>query len=229
MARETTMGGSRHSFGETAWTVILRARDQKELGALLERYWKPIYFYVRRKGHDVEDAKDLTQAFFMDFIERDALAKVSKTKGRFRSYLLTCLEHYLCNEYDRRKAKKRAVKPLSLDFDGAESIYVHGAHPSPEAAYRRQWAIDHIERALSALKDEMGPRFSTLREYIIAGQPGALKDVAKQLGITEANVKVIIHRARRRYRDLLRLEVARTVERADEIEDELLELFSALA
>jgi len=228
MARETTMGGSRRGFEQTAWTVVLLARDKKQLGALVERYWKPCYFYIRRKGHDVEDAKDLTQAFFADFLERDALARVTKSKGRFRSFLLACMDHFLSNEYDRRKALKRGTRPLSLDFEGAEGLFAQSREETPERAYLRQWAVGHIERALAALKDEMGARFDTLREYITAGQPGALKDVAEKLGITEGNVKVIIHRARRRYRDLLKAEVARTVETRGEIDDELKELFAAL-
>jgi RNA polymerase sigma-70 factor (ECF subfamily) len=228
MARETTMGGSRRGFEQTAWTVVLLARDKKQLGALVERYWKPCYFYIRRKGHDVEDAKDLTQAFFADFLERDALARVTKSKGRFRSFLLACMDHFLSNEYDRRKALKRGTRPLSLDFEGAEGLFAQSREETPERAYLRQWAIGHIERALAALKEEMGPRFDALREYITAGQPGALKDVAEKLGITEGNVKVIIHRARRRYRDLLKAEVARTVQSRGEIDDELKELFAAL-
>jgi len=228
MARETTMGGSRRGFEQTAWTVILKARDRKELGALVDRYWKPCYFYIRRKGHDVEDAKDMTQAFFTDFIQRDALARVTRSKGKFRSFLLACLDHFLSNEYDRRKALKRAGKPLSLDFEGAEGLFSQSREETPEQAYVRQWAVEHIERALAALKGEMGTRFDALREYITAGQPGTLKAVAEKLGITEGNVKVIIHRARRRYRDLLKAEIARTVESKGEIDDELKDLFSAL-
>jgi len=229
MGRETTMGGGGRSFGQTAWTVILKARDKKELGALVERYWKPCYYYIRRKGHDVEDSKDLTQGFFGDFIERDALARVTKTKGKFRSFLLACLEHYLSNEYDRRKALKRGVKPLSLDFEGAEEMLTRAGEASPEQTYRREWAVGLINRALDALKVEMGPRFDALREYITAGQPGTLKEVADRLGLSESNVKVIIHRSRRRYQDLLKEEVARTVERKGEVDEELQELFAALA
>jgi RNA polymerase sigma factor (sigma-70 family) len=229
MGRETTMGGDGRGFGQTAWTIILKARDRKELGALVELYWKPCYFYVRRKGHDVEDAKDLTQGFFSDFIERDALARVTKSKGKFRSFLLACLEHYLSNEYDRRKALKRGGKLLSLDFDGAEEMLRKSDVVTPEDSYRRQWAVGLVERALAALKAEMGPRFDALREYITAGQPGTLKEVAQKLDLTEANVKVIIHRSRRRYRDLLKEVVARTVERKDEVDDELKELFAALS
>ena len=229
MGRETTMGGKGGAFGQTAWTVILQARDRKELGALVERYWKPCYYYIRRKGHDVEDAKDLTQSFFGDFIERDALARVTKTKGKFRSFLLACLEHYLSNEYDRRKALKRGVKPLSLDFEGAEEMLTRAGEASPEQIYRREWAVGLINQALSALKVEMGPRFDALKEYITAGQPGTLREVAEKLKLSEANVKVIIHRSRRRYRDLLKEEVARTVERKGEVDEELQELFAALA
>jgi RNA polymerase sigma-70 factor (ECF subfamily) len=228
MPRETSMGGDRRAFEPTAWTVILRARDQKEIGALVERYWKPCYFYIRRKGHDVEDAKDLTQAFFSDFIERDALARVTRSKGRFRSFLLACLDHYLSNEYDRRKAQKRGSRPLSLDFEGAENLFSQSPSQTPEHLYRRQWAVERIERSLQALKEEMGPRFDALREYITAGQPGTVKEVAERLKLSESNVKVIIHRSRRRYRELLRAEVARTVELKGEVDDELKELFSSL-
>jgi RNA polymerase sigma factor (sigma-70 family) len=229
MARETTMGGGGRTFGQTAWTVILQARDKKELGLLVERYWKPCYYYIRRKGHDVEDAKDLTQGFFGDFIERDALARVTKTKGKFRNFLLACLEHYLSNEYDRRKALKRGVKPLSLDFEGAEEMLTRAGEASPERTYQREWAVGLINRSLAALKVEMGPRFDALREYITAGQPGTLREVAEKLDLSESNVKVIIHRSRRRYRDLLKEEVARTVERKGEVDEELQELFAALA
>jgi RNA polymerase sigma-70 factor (ECF subfamily) len=100
---------------------------------------------------------------------------------------------------------------------------------TPEDSYRRAWAVGLVERALAALKAEMGARFDALREYIVAGQPGTLKEVAAKLDLTESNVKVIIHRSRRRYRDLLKEEVARTVERKDEVDDELKELFAALS
>jgi RNA polymerase sigma-70 factor (ECF subfamily) len=228
--RETSLGGSRGTFENTRWTVILQARDRKELGAFLEVYWKPCYFYIRRKGHDVEDAKDLAQAFFLDFMERDGLARVTRSKGRFRSYLLACLDHYLSNEYDRRKALKRgAGRVLSLDFDGAEELFGRSAELTPEQAFRRQWAVELIDRAMRALKDELGPRFDALREYIVAGQPGSIREVADRLGLSESNVKVIIHRARRRYRELLKEEVARTVERKGEVDEELSELFAALS
>jgi RNA polymerase sigma-70 factor (ECF subfamily) len=228
--RETSLGGSRGTFENTRWTVILQARDRKELSTFLELYWKPCYFYIRRKGHDVEDAKDLTQSFFLDFMQRDGLARVTRSKGRFRSYLLACLDHSLSNEYDRRKALKRgAGRVRSLDFDGAEELLGRSGDPDPERAFRRQWAVDLIERALVALKADLGPRFDALREYIVAGQPGSIRDLSQRLGLTESNVKVIIHRARRRYRELLKQEVGRTVGGAGEVDEELRELFAALS
>ncbi len=229
MPRETSIGGSRRLIEPTVWTIILKARDEKQMGALIERYWKPCYFFIRRRGHDQEDAKDLAQGFFTDIIERDALASVTKSKGRFRNFLLACLDHYLANEYDRRNAKKRSAKLVSLDFDGAEIQLAETRVDTPERAYRRQWAVAIIERAMGALKKEMGPRFQALRGFIIAGQPGTIKEVAEKLGLTESNVKVIIHRARKRYKELLRHEVSRTVEDSREVDEELAEIFNALS
>jgi len=228
-SRETSIGGSRRAFEPTAWTVVFQARDGRGMSALVERYWKPCYFYIRRRGHDVEDSKDLTQGFFADLLEREALAAVTRSKGRFRSFLRACLDHYLSNEYDRRKARKRGGKVLPLDFAGAETQLAATKAESPDRAYRRQWAVGVLERALEALRGEMGPRFGALREYITAGQPGSLREVADRLGISEGNVKVILHRARRRYRELLRQEVGRTVETPAEVDDELRDLFSALS
>jgi RNA polymerase sigma factor (sigma-70 family) len=228
---ETSLGGGRRDFGQTSWTLVLQARDRKQLGALIERYWKPCYFFIRRKGHGVEDAKDLAQGFFSDFFERDALARVSRTKGKFRTFLLACLEHYLSNEYDRRKALKRGGdrKIGSLDFDGAEEMLARESDLSPERLYRRQWAIGLLERATLSLKRELGERFDALKEYITAGQPPSVREVAQSLGLSESNVKVIVHRARKRYKELLREEVARTVESKSAVDEELAELLAALS
>ena len=228
VSRETSIGGSRRTFAPTVWTLVLRARDRGEFGALVERYWKPCYFYIRRRGHDVEDAKDLTQAFFADLFEREALAAVSRSKGRFRNFLLACLGHFLSDEYDRRRALKRGGKLLSVDFAGAERELAHTAAEAPEKVYRRQWAVGIVNRALGVLKDEMGPRFEALREYLSGGAARGLREVAERLGVSEGNLKVILHRARRRYRELLRDEVARTVQDPREVDEELAVLFAAL-
>ena len=229
MPQETSIGGDRRAFEPTAWTLVLKARDEKELGALVECYWKPCYFYIRRKGHHIEGAKDLTQGFFLYILERDALAHVTKSKGRFRSFLLACLDHYLADERDRRQAKKRAGKTMPLDFAVAETELAFAKAEDPERSYRRKWAIGVMERALGALEREMGERFWALREYITAGQPSGLRELAEKLGLTESNVKVILHRARRRYAELVRAEIAGTVEEEGEVEAELKDLFEALS
>ena len=229
MDQETSIGGNRRAFEPTIWTLVLKARDENQLGALIECYWKPCYFYIRRKGHDVEGAKDLTQGFFAHLVERDALAHVNPSKGRFRSFLLACLDHFLADEHDRRMAKKRGVRPLSLDFDRAESELSVAKGETPEKAYRRKWALETMERALEVLEGEMGERFAALREYITGGPAGSLKDLAARLGTTETNVKIILHRARRSYGEILRVEVARTLEGPGEAEEEIKELFSALS
>lgn len=226
---ETSLGGSRRSFEPTAWTVVLRARDRRETGALVERYWKPCYFYIRRKGHAVEDAKDLTQSFFAEFLERDALAHVTPAKGRFRNFLLTCLEHFLSNEYHRRRARKRGGKAVALDFDSAEVLLEQSRERTPESAYRRQWATSVIDRAAEALHREMGGRFALVRDHLLGSGEGTLRELAARFGISESNAKVALHRARKRFRDLLRREVSGTVENPREADDELRDLLSALA
>jgi RNA polymerase sigma factor (sigma-70 family) len=230
MSRETTLGGGRRDFEQTSWTLVLKARDLKDLGALFERYWKPCYFFIRRKGHDVEDAKDLTQGFFGDLFQRDGLARVTRSKGRFRTYLLACLDHFLSNEYDRRKALKRGGgrKIVSLDVDGAEDLLSREDEADPERAFRREWARGILDRASRELRGELGARFDALKEYITAGQPTAVAEIADKLGLSESNVKVIVHRARKRYRELLQAEVARTVDSRGDVESELSELFKAL-
>ncbi len=226
--KETSLGGSRRTFEPTAWTVVLRARDRKEAGALIKRYWKPCYFFLRRRGIGVEDAKDLTQGFFAEFLERNALARVAPAKGKFRSFLLACLEHFLSNEYHRRRAKKRSAKLVPLDLAGAEEIYAQSREADPEAEFRRQWAFAVVDRAAEALRASMGERFELVRGFLLGGGEARLRDLAIEHGVSESNAKVILHRARKRFRDLLRQEVAETLEDPREAEDELRELLRAL-
>ena len=152
---ETSLGGPRGHLPPTSWTLVLQAgqeRSSRALGDLIEAYWRPAYLFVRRWGRDVEDAKDLTQGFFADLLARDSLAAVSPEKGRFRSFLLQALRHYLINESERQRAKKRGDgrKVLSLDVDGAESHLARepAAPDDIDSYFRRQWALTVLERAL---------------------------------------------------------------------------------
>ena len=229
MTSETSLGGDRQQFEPTAWTVILKARDESELGELIHRYWKPCYFFVRRKGYSVEDAKDLTQGFYVDIMERNALAAVTPSKGRFRTFLLACLEHFLSHHRDRINTLKRGGAVAVMNFEAAESFLGAANTETPERAYLRQWGLEILDRALTALEGEMGDRFQALREYILAGRPGRLREVAERLQMTEGNVKVTIHRARQRYLELIRLDVGRTLDSPEEVEDELRELLGAVS
>lgn len=229
MSRETALGGDRRSFEPTVWTVVLKARDRKEAGALIERYWKPCYFYIRRRGYAVEDAKDLTQSFFSALLEQDALARVTKSKGPFRNFLLACLNHFLSDERGRQKAQKRGGGVPRVDFESAEKQLGLADPDTPETLFRRQWALETVGRALDRLRHEMGDRFRAFGDYITGGRPEDLKSLAARIGLSESNVKVILHRARRRLREIIETEVARTVEDPADVEGELAELMKAVS
>lgn len=221
---ETEIGGQRRAFQRTAWTQILRARDgstttvKDVLDHLIELYWKPVYFHIRRKGHDVEDAKDLTQQYFALFMERGALLTVDPSKGKFRTFLLASLEHFLCDEYDRRKAKKRQP---NLDFANAEPQFYE------DNTFERDWAMVVLDRAFIRLK-EQAPREAQVVEAQRAGKT-RYRELAMELGTTEANVKVLVHRGRSKLRAILVEELKETVSRPGEEEEELAALFRAFS
>ncbi|MBI2932331.1 MAG: sigma-70 family RNA polymerase sigma factor [Planctomycetes bacterium] len=233
MPEETSIGGERDSFAPTLWTVVLRARGKspEALDELIRAYWKPVYFYARRHGSSVEDAKDLTQGFFADFLERDLLQGVAPEKGRFRAYLLTLLKHYLINAAEHARAGKRGggKRALSLDFASAETQYARepAAEETLDAYFRRQWAQTVLSRALDRLSAEMDARvFAALKPHL-AGGP-SYEETAKALGMPATQLNNLIHRTRKRYRELVRAEVAGSVADPSLVEEELAELFAAL-
>ena len=205
---------------------------------LCQTYWYPLYAFVRRQGYDAEEAKDLTQEFFLRFLRGNYLKKVKPSLGRFRSYLLAAIKHFLANEWDRASAKKRGggQVPLSLDFQDAEGRY--RSEPShqltPEKIFQKRWALTLLESVLKRLREEYAQSgkerlFDYLKQYLIAENGRvSYREVAQRLDMSEAAVKVAVHRLRKRYRRLLRLEIAQTVADPSEIEDEIKELFAAL-
>jgi RNA polymerase sigma factor (sigma-70 family) len=221
---ETRIGGARRSFRTTAWTDILQARDgsttavKEALDHLIGLYWKPVYFHVRRQGHGVEDAKDLTQQFFLLFVKRKALQTVDPAKGKFRTFLLAALNHFLCDEYDRRTAKKR--RP---DFDFAEA----DKQFHEDNTFERDWAITVLERAFLRLK-ELAPREARVVEAQ-RSEKTPYRDLAEELGTTEANVKVLAHRGRKKLRALILEELRGTVSQPGQEEEELAALFRAFS
>jgi RNA polymerase sigma factor (sigma-70 family) len=234
MSRETSMGGEPRGFAPTLWTVVLRARERSSeaLAELIRLYWKPAYFFIRRRGHGVDDAKDLCQDFFAEILDRDVLKSVAPEKGRFRSFLLTVLKRFLINRAEKARAQKRGGgrAPVPLDFADAERVFA--ARPAdadtPEKAFERQWAVDTLQRALEALKAETDPKlFEALKPHL-AGEGPAYTETAKGLGMSVTQLNNLLHRTRKRYRELLRREVAAGVSDPSEVDDELKGLFDAL-
>ena len=234
----------RGQFTTTRWTLVLAAKNRHDpagsqaFSQLCERYYEPLYSYLRRRGYTLEDAQDLTQGFMTRLIEKDALHHADPARGRFRAFLLTSLKHYVSNEHARAGAAKRGggVPTLSLDVEVAESRYRLQARDdlTPERLYDRRWALAVLERALAQLRAEFR---AVGREAFFDAMHGSLtgdaesashREIGDRFGMTENAVKVAVHRMRRRYRALLRAEVAAMVESEREVEDELRYLRSAL-
>ncbi|HSU54700.1 MAG TPA: ECF-type sigma factor [Candidatus Dormibacteraeota bacterium] len=231
-------------FATTHWSVVLHAgretaRGEEALARLCQIYWYPLYAYVRRQGHGPHDAEDLTQGFFASLLERKSLAGVQPEKGKFRSFLLAAMNHFLANEWDRVKAQKRGggVHPLSLDATDAETRYrLEPADPvSADRIFDRRWAITLLDRVLEQLrgeyiKEDKADMFEKLK-FALTGERSKIRysELADKLGMSEGAVKVAVHRLRQRYREILRREIAQTVSSPEEIEDEIRHLFSVVA
>jgi RNA polymerase sigma-70 factor (ECF subfamily) len=232
------------SFATTHWSLVLdagrlpRAGADSALQALCQNYWYPLYAYVRRRVHDVSEAQDLTQEFFARLLEKDLLAQAAPDRGRFRSFLLTAMQNFLTNEWHKAQATKRGggLKVLSLDFAAGDSrLNIDPGHGwTAEKLFERNWAItllDHVLSRLQAEYEQVGraKMFELLRPYISGNRAeGSLAEIATQLEMTEGAAKVAAHRLRKRYRELLRSELAQTVANPSEVDDEIAWLFSAL-
>jgi RNA polymerase sigma-70 factor (ECF subfamily) len=232
-------------FSTTHWSQVFLAgqpdstKAREALATLCQRYWYPLYVFVRRQGQGPEDAQDLVQGFFERLLEKQYLKDADPEKGKFRSFLLMALRRFMVNEWDRANRLKRGGgrKLISLDEQDTEDRYK--AEPvdemSPERAYQRQWAMIVLEQVLDRLEAEFvsagkAELFSELRVYL-GGEPGAgsYAEIGGKLGMTPGALKVTVHRLRQRFRELLRLEIANTVAKAEEIDNEIRELFAALS
>lgn len=231
-------------FTTTHWSVVLAAGKASSppadaaLEQLCRKYWLPLYAYVRRRGYSHHDAQDLTQGFFAVLLEKNYLGLASRDKGRFRSFLLTALNHFLGDEADRAHAAKRGggVTIISLDEQVGEDLL--SIEPSselaPEKEFQKNWAITLLRQGLERLREESRASgkagiFDTLKPFLegeaSSGEYGA---VAVPLGMTANGVAVAVHRLRQRYRELVRAEIAQTVATPEELEDEIRHLFAAL-
>lgn len=223
-------------FNTTHWSVVLAAGDNasphaaEALEKLCRTYWYPLYAYVRRQGHSPEDAQDLTQAFFERFLEKKSWQQ-ARREGKFRSFLLTSLKHFLINEWKRLAARKRGGGVPSVSLDSAEAERLYHREPAdnltPEKLYDRSWALTLLEQARERLREEYAAegksRCFQMAEQFLPGAGSELTyaEAARQLGIPEGTLKSEVHRCKRRYRDLLRAEIAHTVLRRSELDEEL--------
>jgi RNA polymerase sigma-70 factor (ECF subfamily) len=214
-------------------------RAQSALSTLCQAYWYPLYAYVRRRGYSSHDAQDMTQEFFARLLEHNWLARASRERGRFRTFLLSALSHFLANEWDKARAQKRggAIQFLAIQLDTAETRY--GTEPpdtvTPEQCYERRWALALLDHVLTRLGDEYraeqkGELFETLKPCLAGqrqSQPYA--SLGTKLDMSEGAVKVAVHRMRQRYREILKDEIAQTVSAPEEVEEEMRYLLTVLA
>lgn len=232
-------------FTNTRWSVVLSAADKQDPRRALESleylcrvYWNPLYSYARRDGASPHDAQDLTQEFFTRLLEKDYLASVDKSKGRFRSFLLAAFKHFLSNERDKARAQKRGGghAPVPLDFSDAESRlgFQPPASDTPEKVFERNWALALLEQSLARLRREYAEQdkailFERLKTTLTGGRGVPYAELASSLGISEAAVKMSVHRLKQRYREVIRSEIAQTVAHESEVEAELRHVMHSLS
>lgn len=237
-------GSAQPAFPTTRWTLVAAAggrgrRDGGQaLAALCEAYWYPLYAYARRRGDTPEQAQDHTQEFFTRLIECDSFERADPDRGRFRSFLLASFKFFLCDDAGRRRAQKRGggLAPLPFEISKGEELYVREPHhdETPERIYERRWARTLLDRALDRLRDEFVRHgrldyFNRLKPCLQGDSEVPYAELARQLETTEAALKVGIHRLRKRYRDLLRSEIADIVADPKDIDAELRYLVAALS
>jgi RNA polymerase sigma-70 factor (ECF subfamily) len=229
------------AFATTHWSVVVHAGDSgsPEASSAMERlcrtYWYPLYVFVRRKGYSHEDASDLTQAFFAKFVEKRYLKSVDANLGKFRTFLMTSMTHFLANEWDKSQAQKRGGRQRVISFDeaAAEERYQLEPveHTTPELLYERRWAQTLMGVVLDRLAAETeNKRFEVLKAFLLEDK-GAVsyEQAAAGLGLSVAAITSAIHRMRSRFSALLIEEVSNTVDRSDAVEAELRHLLAALS
>lgn len=228
-------------FGSTDWSIV-RQLDGPDaelaLAKLCEQYWQPLYAYVRSKVRDVHKAQDLTQGFFAHIVAKDSLRQAAPDRGRFRSFVLASLKNFMANDYAAENAQRRGgnFRHVPLDFDDGDQHFSRVAADSmtPERVFDRAWTLtllDRVAQRLQAEHEEAGEtdRFEALKATLTSvGRGSKYDEIAEKLDVTEAAARQAASRLRKRYRELLRLEVGRTLEDNDDIEDEIRQMFVSL-
>jgi len=232
------------SFDNTNWFTVRQAgsvassQTDAARARLCQSYWYPIYFYIRRLGHGAEDAQDLTQEFFARIFHKNYLQSADSDKGKFRSFLLTMLKHFMADEWDWAHRQKRGGGAEILSLDAQDTEFRYRTEPAdestPEKAFERRWAASVLEHALERLKDEYlaagkARLFEELKPFLMCDSEISCAEAAQKLELTESNVKVTVHRLRHRCRELVRAEIAGIGASPAQIEEEIRDLFAALA
>ena len=237
-----TLPGS-SQFPTTRWSLVVAAGDphrkdaQSALVSLCEKYWYPLYAYLRRRGYPSHQAQDLTQEFFIRVLEGRYLDRADPAKGRFRSFILTSLKFFVADEEDRHRAHKRGGgMVVALEFSSGEERYQREpAHDeTPERIFERRWALSLIDRVVEKLREEFvhhgrPEHFERLKVFLLGQSDAPYATLAREMNTSEGALKVAIHRLRKRYRELFRQEIADTVADPAEVESELRYLAAVLA
>ncbi len=224
-------------FPATRWTLITTAAQQdsaaaeEALNELCRAYWYPLYAFVRHQGHSPDEAQDLTQEFFTRFLEKRYIAAADPARGRFRSFVLSCMKHFLCDAHDRSRAQKRGggSQSTALDLSNAEELYAGalGHGDTPERLFEREWARTLVARVITSVRlslsrEGRADSFERLQHFLPGSEVSCeYSDVAQQLGMSENSVKVAVHRLRRRFRETFRAEIAHLVSNQTEVDDEI--------
>ncbi|HSP42440.1 MAG TPA: sigma-70 family RNA polymerase sigma factor [Luteolibacter sp.] len=226
-------------FATTRWTMVRAAGESagEALETLCSVYWFPLYAYVRRHGFSKEDAEDLTQAFFATLLDRRDIAGLKRENGRFRAFLLASMKHFLANERDRAGRLKRGghITHFPLDWGNADQQFQIADHSQvpPDAAFDREWAVALLERVVARLGEEAAAegkaeRFERMKPFLTMGK-GEIQyaPAAAELSMDEGAVRVAVHRLRKRYRELLKDEIAHTLSDPAMVDEELAVLLGA--
>jgi DNA-directed RNA polymerase specialized sigma24 family protein len=246
MGNEANSSRSGGGAPGTLWSVVIAAGSTDSVVArpalqqLCSIYWYPLYSYVRRQGLTPADAEDITQSFFASLIEYNGLRGLDRAKGRFRAFLLASIRNHINNTRAFNSAQKRGAGRELISLDAALAEHRFSQEPvdtaaTPERMFDRQWAITLLDRSLGRLRaeyceDGKGALFDALQDTLAGGEiEGGYARISGGLGMSEGAVKVSAHRLRQRYREVIREEVAATTAVAGDTEDELRELFAALA
>jgi RNA polymerase sigma-70 factor (ECF subfamily) len=211
--------------------------SREALEQLCQRYWFPLYVFLRKKRFGRTEAEDLTQGFFAHLLDRDRLQIADSQRGRFRTFLLSSIENFAAGEQRRERAEKRGgkVRTFSLDFESADARFLlePADNQTAEHLFDRTWALTVLQQTMDQLSDEYqasgkGELFEALRSQLVDPQPHAAAAIAQALSMSEGAIRVAAHRLRQRYRDRLRDLVAQTVSQPDQVDEELSALWAAL-